>query len=504
MPDTPEPSPTDTTHDIPAPGGGEMGRLVRAFDWSRTPLGPLESWPVSLRTTVGIVLQTPVPMVLLWGSDGVMIYNDGYRVFAADRHPSMLGMKVVEAWPEAASFNSNVMQVCLSGQTLSYKDQHFILYRNDRAESVWMNLDYSPVFDELGHPAGVIAVVVETTERVLADRRLAAEHERLTRLFEQAPSFMAMLRGRDHVFELANPGYLSLIGERQVIGKPLQEALPEVIEQGFATFLDTAFRSGQAFNGTGVRIMLQRRPNAEPEERFVDFVYQPIKDDDDCVTHIFVQGSDVTERVLAERRQKLLMNELNHRVKNTLATVFSLATRTLKEADSLPVASEKLRDRIIALSRAQDVLTSESWDGADMRAMVEAALRAHGDPGGGRFSIEGPEVALSPRAVMSLSLAVHELSTNAAKYGALSTEGGRISVLWQLEDRNNTPTLLFRWTESGGPPVQPPHRRGFGSTLIERGLAMELGGTAVIDYPPSGVVFTLETALSAVTEGEAE
>ncbi|WP_336487492.1 ATP-binding protein [Methylobacterium nigriterrae] len=161
-------------------GGGEGGRLVRGYDWASTALGPIDTWPQSLRTTVGIVLLSPVPIVLLWGEDGIMIYNDAYSVFAGGRHPHLLGSKVREGWPEVADFNDHVMKVGLGGGTLAYKDQELTLHRHGRPEQVWMNLDYSPVLGEDGRPAGVLAVVVETTERVLAERRLR-ESEALAR-----------------------------------------------------------------------------------------------------------------------------------------------------------------------------------------------------------------------------------------------------------------------------------------------------------------------------------
>ncbi|MCJ2094501.1 PAS domain-containing protein [Methylobacterium sp. J-072] len=156
------------------PGGGELGAIVRAYDWATTPLGPIETWSQSLRSAVSTVLLSPVPIVLLWGPDGIMIYNDAYSAFAGGRHPQLLGSKVREGWPEVADFNDNVMRVGLAGGTLSYKDQELTLHRYGRPEQVWMNLDYSPVLDEAGEPAGVIAVVVETTERVLAEQQLKA------------------------------------------------------------------------------------------------------------------------------------------------------------------------------------------------------------------------------------------------------------------------------------------------------------------------------------------
>ena len=159
-------------------GGGEMARLIAGHDWSRS-LGPVADWPGSLKTTVGLMLHSPVPLVLLWGTDGIMIYNDAYSVFAGARHPRLLGAKVREGWPEVADWNDNIMKVGLAGGTLSYREQELALDRRGKLEPCWLNLDYSPVIDESGKPGGVIAIVVEITEQVMAARDQAAGEERL-------------------------------------------------------------------------------------------------------------------------------------------------------------------------------------------------------------------------------------------------------------------------------------------------------------------------------------
>ena len=159
-------------------GGGTTAKLIASHDWSES-LGPIKSWPASLKTTVGILLHSPVPIVLLWGEDGIMIYNDAYSVFAGGRHPQLLGSKVREGWPEVADFNDNVMKVGMAGDILSYRDQELTLHRSGAAEQVFMNLDYSPVFGEGGKPAGVIAVVVETSLRVAAERKVQQNEARL-------------------------------------------------------------------------------------------------------------------------------------------------------------------------------------------------------------------------------------------------------------------------------------------------------------------------------------
>lgn len=152
-------------------GGGDCAALIADLDWSGTPLGPIVGWPQSLKTATALLLRSPVPMVMLWGVDGVMLYNDAYSAFAGGRHPQLLGSKVREGWPEVAEFNDHVMRVGLAGGTLRYQDQELTLDRYGRPEQVWMDLDYSPVLDEVGESAGVICILAETTDRVTNARR---------------------------------------------------------------------------------------------------------------------------------------------------------------------------------------------------------------------------------------------------------------------------------------------------------------------------------------------
>lgn len=158
---------------------GACGRLIASRDWSDTTLGAVESWPEGLWTTVATVLLSPVPIVILWGEDGVMLYNDAYSLFAGGRHPELLGSRVREGWPEVADFNDSVMRTCLAGGTLSYKDRELTLYRHGAAEQVWMDLSYSPLPDATGRPAGVLCILADTTERVRAERARMESEERL-------------------------------------------------------------------------------------------------------------------------------------------------------------------------------------------------------------------------------------------------------------------------------------------------------------------------------------
>jgi PAS domain S-box-containing protein len=281
-------------------GGGLLGGIIDDYDWSGTSLGPIARWPDVVRTTVELILRSPVPIVTLWGEDGVMIYNDAYSGFAGGRHPQLLASKVREGWPEVADFNDNVMKVGLAGGTLSYRDKELTLHRSGRPEQVWMDLDYSPIVDAGGAVVGVIAIVVETTAKVRAERWLSGEHGRLQTMFEQAPGFMAQLVGADHVIQSANAAYRALAGHRDLVGKPLREALPETVPQGVVAILDQVYLTGTAYTATASPLWLAA-PDGNRKLHHIDFVYQPVKREDGSVLGIFVQGSDVTERVEAER-----------------------------------------------------------------------------------------------------------------------------------------------------------------------------------------------------------
>ncbi|WP_186458401.1 sensor histidine kinase [Neorhizobium alkalisoli] len=475
---------------------GEAAEIIRTYDWSSTPLGRVEEWPPCLRTSTALLLQSPVPIVMLWGEEGVMIYNDAYSVFAGSRHPALFGSNVREGWAEIVDFNDNVMKVGLAGGTLAYRDQELTLHRKGFPEQVWMDLDYSPVLDEEGKPAGVIAIVVETTERVLAERRNREEYERLQNLFSQAPTFMAMTSGPEHTFEMVNPEYQTLVGDRQVVGKTLVDAMPEIAKQGYLDLMDDVFKTGKTVRRAAERVMFARTKDAPLVERYVDFVYQPIRDERGAVVSIFTQGSDVTERVRAENHQKLLINELNHRVKNTLTSIQSIVTQTLRGVQTREEASKAITNRILALSRAHNVLTAENWDGAELRAMVVSSLEAFQVESREAIRINGPDLRVGPHAAMSIALALHELATNAAKYGALSFSDGSVDVSWQLLGDK----FELDWIERDGPTVVPGDRKGFGSRLLLQVLPLELQGTATIDYRPDGVAFNFATSLEAVND----
>jgi len=311
---------------------------------------------------------------------------------------------------------------------------------------------------------------------------LAAETRGLRDLFMQAPGFMAVLTGPALTFALVNNAYLQLIGHRQLIGRPLGEALPEIREQGFVDVLNKVMRDRKPFIGEAVSVNLRRTPDAPLEERFVDFIFQPIDGPDGQVSGVFIEGSDVTDRVLGDRQQKLLLDELNHRVKNTLATVQAIADQTLRTNPDPGDFRRAFEARLMALSATHNLLTETNWRSAALRDVARLEFRPYGHE---RYRLEGPDVSLSPTEALALGMLFHELATNAAKHGALSSGDGCVKVSWRVE--GDPRVLHIDWTERDGPPVVAPTRRGFGSRLIERSLQGQLRGQATLDYAADGL-----------------
>jgi PAS domain S-box-containing protein len=279
--------------------GGDMGRRMREHDWATSPLGPPQNWPQALKTATGIVLSSKFPMFLAWGSELSFLYNDGYSDVLGGKHPAALGHRFQDIWLEIWDDIRPIAERAIGGEASFYENLPLTMTRKGYEEQTWFTFSYSPVRDESGGVGGMLCTCVETTQSVLAQRERVNEAERLRQLFDQAPGFMAVLRGPEHVFELSNAAYLQLVGHRDLPGKTVRKALPEVQGQGFIGLLDEVYRSGKAFNGRDMGVELQPNPGAPAEGRWVDFVYAPIIGQDGRSSGIFVQGYDVTERHLA-------------------------------------------------------------------------------------------------------------------------------------------------------------------------------------------------------------
>lgn len=273
-----------------------------------------------------------------------------------------------------------------------------------------------------------------------------------------------------------------------LIGRTLDFSLPSSDPEA-RDFLAGAIRSGYSL--TGVESVER---DAAGNRKYFDNSMTGIVEDG-YLKRLWGIQRDITDRKQAEDQRTLLIHELNHRVKNTLATVQSIASQTLRNAPTMRDAKDALEGRLIALARAHDVLTRENWEGAELKEIVTQAVAPFASRGEDRLHLKGPEIRLSPRMALALAMALQELATNAVKYGALANATGEVRVSWDVVPAEPSPRLHLRWEESGGPPVEPPGRRGFGSRLIERSLSQELNGIARIEFHPAGIVCTVDAPL---------
>jgi PAS domain S-box-containing protein len=271
--------------------GGQVGALIRAYQWSTSPLGQPKDWPLSLKTAAGIMLSSKFPMFL---------YNDPYSEILGSKHPDALGRRFEHVWAEIWSDIGPLAERALAGEATFHEAFPLVMNRKGFDEQTWFTFSYSPLRDEEGIAAGLFCACVEVTGAIRAEKNRIDEADRLKQLFDSAPSFMVILRGPDHVYEMINASYLQLVGHRDLIGLSVRQALPEVEGQGFFELLDSVYSSGEPFTGRSMKIALQRIPGGALEDRLIDLVFQPITDGDGAVGGIFVEGFDVTERHVAE------------------------------------------------------------------------------------------------------------------------------------------------------------------------------------------------------------
>lgn len=336
--------------------------------------------------------------------------------------------------------------------------------------------------------------------RDAAEQRLtASEAERaranalLQTIVESAPSliFAKDLEGR---MLLANPPVLALIGKpwEQVEGRTDLELIDNRAQAEAIT------RNDRHLLATGHPVQFEEVLGSESGEDRVWFsIKAPLRDSQGVVVGLVGVSVEITEHKRLEQRLRVMVDELNHRVKNTLATVQAIAAQTLRSM-SLELYNS-FQDRLLALAAAHDVLTRERWSGAELHDVVAGQLGPYADTATGRLVIAGPHIRLNSKSALSLAMAFHELAVNALKYGALSNTAGRILIQWELI-RAASPSLRIEWREQLGPPVSRPARSGFGSRLLERLLARDLGGVVNLHFDDSSGVFcVIEAPLTQLT-----
>ena len=341
-----------------------------------------------------------------------------------------------------------------------------------------------------------LGLIAEVAERTAAARtsarahRALADSERLLRAIGESSGELIFAKDRAHRMLYANSATLAVIGKpaEAVLGRREDEWHDDPEQAATIMANDRSVMEG----GEILKIE-ELFTDASGEERIFRGTKAPLRDGDGAIVGVVGVTSDVTEHSRAQRRLRLMVDELNHRVKNTLAIVQSIAHQTFRHEGIAVEARRAFDERLAALAKAHGLLTRESWESADLADVAAEACAPHLDVRD-RITMSGPALRIAPKTAVTIAMALHELGTNAAKYGALSVDGGRVALSWAIAGDAER-RLQMRWVESGGPPVVAPARRGFGSMMIERALSSELQGHVDLEFAPDGLVCTIDAPL---------
>lgn len=494
-----------------------MARRIRGFDWSAHPFGPPEGWPQSLRSALGICLHSAFPTAIYWGPELRLLYNDAWAPIPGPRHPAALGKPAQEVWADIWDILWPQFRGLLeSGEGFFAENQMLPMRRYGFEEETYWNYSFSAIRGEDGRIKGIFNCGYEITETVLGQRRLQFILSLSERLHAQsdpdAAIAIAIAALGEHLqavhvgyCEPARGGGLAAVHDwaaRGLAPAPAGLAIAELgadlernLTRGQAVRIDDVevyCRTTEAGSAcTSVFAALQARGGiivpGISSGRLVCAVYVMTAEPrrwtyGDLLTlqEAVERTHDMVAILRNEQQKRLLMREVDHRAKNVLAVVQAVVRLT--EADSTDAFRRVVDGRIAALARAHELLAESRWEGLDLESLVRRELGAFG--GGGNLRIEGPLLRVPPEMSQTVALTLHELATNAAKYGALRDSGGTLSVTWQTADGR----ILLDWRETTSRPIAPPQgRRGFGTELLNSSVRRQPGGEITFDWAEDGL-----------------
>jgi len=392
--------------------------------------------------------------------------------------------------PDDLAMAQGVFQRCFrQGEafTIEYR-----IRRADTGEVRWLQSSGSRIDYGDQRPSRFVGVSFDITDRKRVDEDLRASEARYRTIFEEANDYL-VTADLDQRVTSCNPAVLAALGYTfdEVLGRSFGEFVAPEQFARMGEMLRLKLREGGATRHT---VTVNTR---DGRELVWEINSRLMYDDAGDPIGLHAIGRDMTEAKRAETHQALLIDELNHRVKNTLAIVQGIAQQTLRDGGDVAVMRDTFQGRLSALSTAHNMLTREQWTTVSLTTVIRDAVAPHGG-WDGLFVLDGPDVPIQPKTAISLALAIHELATNAVKHGALSRPGGGVAIDWCIAEHDEDRRLLLTWRESGGPEVKEPTHRGFGTRMIERGLASELGGTVKIHFDSHGVRCVVEAPLQGV------
>ncbi|WP_083440954.1 PAS domain-containing protein [Aquincola tertiaricarbonis] len=537
--------------DVPGASSTERLRLV---DWAETGLGPPETWPSTLQQTLATWLPSPAAMFVAWGPQLRFFFNDAYAPFLGARVEQAMAQPFHQLWSDIWPDINPIVKRALDGQGSLFEDLPLTMMRNGYEEQTWWSFTYMPLRDEACQVLGMFCTGVETTGKVLAQRRADHEQHRQRALLKQMPGFVAMVSGPEHVYEYVNDAYRSIAGPREFLGRTVREVFPELVGQGFYELMDGVYRTGVPFTAPNIAISLVNQPDVH----YFDLLFHPVRDDDEQVTGVFIGGYDTTARIQAEQASRHLNETLEQRVAersaellkaqdalrhaqkleamgqltggvahdfNNLLTVIGSSVALLRKPDLpddrrvrfLDTIAEtvrraaKLTGQLLAFARRQP-LNPETFDVAERTATVIDMVRPLLGPG---IHITGPMAAKPLYAhadVNQFETALINLCINARD--AMNGTGElvlQVRAVQQLPAAQGQPpragqflAVLVRDTGCGIPPERleqvfepfyttKPTGKGTGLGLSQViGFAQQSGGNVTVESTPgNGSTFTL-------------
>jgi two-component sensor histidine kinase/CheY-like chemotaxis protein len=528
--------------------GGEMGDLIRAFDWAQTPIGSAETWSPTLRTMVRFLLVNRLPLLLWWGPQYISLHNDACRPVLGAKHSEALGKPGSESWGEMWRILKPLIDTPLHGGPATCNDDiELELNRNGFLEEAHFTIAYSAVPDEAAANGigGVFATMAEITDKVVGERRILILRDLASRAGEARPPAEACAiaaetlakHSKDVPFALlylfdADRGQARLAG---ATGVGRGEAIsPELIsfkdkhdDQGWplgsaealiddlpSRFPAMSWESLSDLSRQAVALPIAALNAAEPiaflvvglnprlnfDSRYRDFLQLMKAQIGSAIANAQFseeQRKRSTGRKRAEDTQKLLLVELSHRVKNMLASVHAIARLTLRNASDPAAFVESFTGRLQSMARMHSLLTNSGWDGADLRdTILDQILPGAADDK--RVVVSGPSVRLEAQTAQHTGMVLHELGTNSVKYGALSRSDGQVSIEWTVRGDS----LVLDWRERGGPRIAEPLKRGFGTNLIEQTVKGQ-GGSARRSVEAEGIYWEITFPLASADDGDA-
>ncbi len=447
-----------------------------------------------LRASDGILELLPIATFICDARGNILQYNHrAAEIWGRTPRPGQTLDQFTENWQyfmlDGTPAEHTMMEEVLAGGE-AVRDVERIVEREDGSR-VTLSINIDPLRDAGGAVVGAVNCFIDITERKRVDaalensRQIALEQEqRLAATYEHAAIGIVELAS-DGSFLRVNEAICGITGysrdELLSAGRLFRSTHPEDIEPDNQAFHKQLAGELEFYS------VEKRFVRMDGRVIWLSVSSSPVRDADGNLLYLVRVVQDITQRKAAEQRNRLLIDELNHRVKNTLATVQSLASQTARGVPSPEEFRDRFEGRLIALSKAHNQLTMHHWESADLRKLLSGSLAPYACAG--RAVLRGEDVLLRPRAVLTLAMAFHELATNATKYGALSVPGGRIEIRWRPErlDDDTRDWLHIDWTEQGGPPVAEPQQRGFGTKLIEGGVKAELGGSASLQFAGEGL-----------------